>query len=264
MNEINSPRMIFFEDFENIFGISAYLHRISGYVTHGHNFYEFECVISGSCTVTINGKCHTAEKGDIIFVTPADVHSYNSNDGEKIRMLTVHIDSTALISNGRLTAGVIKGAPHLFDTLRNLYEEYRDNSPWRKALLKNLIDRVILLYMKHKTPLETQDIPTDVTGAVYYINKHFSEPLTLAGVSAHCGYNPSYFSRKFKQYTNYSFVSYLNHVRLVYAINLLNTDTDKSVGEISAECGFNSIRHFNREFRREFEITPSEYRRKEN
>ena len=260
MQKTDNAPMLFFEEFENIYGVSAYLHKFKGYSSHGHNFYEIECIVSGQCDYTLNGKSFFVKAGDVLFVTPADTHSYTSI-GSAMKVITVHIDSTSLISKGRLVPDVISDCPRLFEAVKTLYEEFRDPSPYRKALLKNIIERILLLYVKNRSLGNLEDIPKDITSAVEYIGKHYFEPITLSEVSKLCGYNSSYFCRKFKQYINYSFVSYLNHIRLVNAVNLLTGSPEKSVTEISSDCGFATIRHFNREFKKEFDCSPSEYRK---
>ena len=48
--------------------------------------------------------------------------------------------------------------------------------------------------------------------------------------------------------------------RLETATRLLD-DTKKSITEVALESGFQSVRNFNRAFRKKMKISPSEYRR---
>jgi AraC family cel operon transcriptional repressor len=54
-------------------------------------------------------------------------------------------------------------------------------------------------------------------------------------------------------------VEYVNHVRMEHAKRLL-THTDKSIEEISEECGIKSRRHFYRLFKEATGGTPKQYR----
>jgi len=58
------------------------------------------------------------------------------------------------------------------------------------------------------------------------------------------------------------FTTLLNAVRIDNAISLI-ADTDKSMTEIAFECGFGSIRNFNRIFMDSMKMTPSEFRKKQ-
>ena len=69
--------------------------------------------------------------------------------------------------------------------------------------------------------------------------------------------NPAYFSRLFHKLTGITFSQYLNYVKVKNAVNLLKTEINSSVTEISARCGFATIRNFNRIFKEYTGYTPS-------
>lgn len=60
---------------------------------------------------------------------------------------------------------------------------------------------------------------------------------------------------------NMGFNDYVNSLRVSNACKYLRK-TDKSITEISNIVGFNTLRTFNRAFRKQLGITPSEYRTK--
>ncbi|MBR5507608.1 MAG: helix-turn-helix transcriptional regulator [Clostridia bacterium] len=64
------------------------------------------------------------------------------------------------------------------------------------------------------------------------------------------------FSEKFR----IPFRTYINTLRLREAVKLLE-NTSKSITEIAAESGFETIRTFNRSFTQSFGISPSQYRK---
>ena len=57
-----------------------------------------------------------------------------------------------------------------------------------------------------------------------------------------------------------NFTDYVNHYRIQLAREYLS-ETDKNITEIADLCGFDTIRNFNRIFKKECEMTPGEYRR---
>ena len=57
-----------------------------------------------------------------------------------------------------------------------------------------------------------------------------------------------------------TFSMYLNHIRVNKAIDLIQ-NTDLSMTEIAMNCGFETIRNFNRVFKEIMGCTPSEYLR---
>ncbi|MBQ5324426.1 MAG: helix-turn-helix transcriptional regulator, partial [Oscillospiraceae bacterium] len=57
-----------------------------------------------------------------------------------------------------------------------------------------------------------------------------------------------------------NFSDYLILFRLERALNAIN-HSEKNLTDIAFDCGFNSIRSFNRAFQNYLKITPSEYRK---
>lgn len=93
-----------------------------------------------------------------------------------------------------------------------------------------------------------------------YIEKNYSEPISLEEVSQIVFMSPSSFSRFFKKTTSKTFVSYLNEYRINNAIKLL-LQTDKDVQTIGYECGFTNIPNFFRQFKKQTTYSPNEYRK---
>ncbi len=96
--------------------------------------------------------------------------------------------------------------------------------------------------------------------AKQYIQKHFSQPLTLEEVSAAAGFSVNYFSTLFKKETGEGFSKYLTRVRMEEAKELLR-ETGLSVQEILKRVGYGDIKHFTRVFRAETGLTPGEFRK---
>lgn len=95
---------------------------------------------------------------------------------------------------------------------------------------------------------------------VQYIMEHFQEPLTLESLARELHVNKYYISNLFSSRLQTNFRRYLNHVRLEYAMQLINT-SDAPLIDVWAEAGFNSQRSFNRAFVEIMGVTPMEYRK---
>lgn len=70
----------------------------------------------------------------------------------------------------------------------------------------------------------------------------------------------SHLNRKIKAITDFSTSGYILNIRLNRAKKLLIT-TQKQIGEVAMDCGFNDFAYFSRTFKKEFGITPSQYQR---
>ena len=92
-----------------------------------------------------------------------------------------------------------------------------------------------------------------------YIDENLASDLTLASLAARYFYNPSYFSRIFKEKFQYSFVEYVNRKRIDHALELL-CESALSVEDISARVGFSDRSNFYHAFAKYVGSTPSEFR----
>ncbi|MGN7456675.1 helix-turn-helix domain-containing protein [Paenibacillus pasadenensis] len=99
----------------------------------------------------------------------------------------------------------------------------------------------------------------DMQKAVEYLQEHYAEDVNMAVVSNHISLNYTYFSQAFKEHTGESFSSYLRKLRLNRAKDLLSS-SDLKVYEISAQSGFDNVKHFTRVFKEAEGITPLEFR----
>ena len=94
-----------------------------------------------------------------------------------------------------------------------------------------------------------------------YLNKQYTHPITLEEVSSFAAMNPTAFCRFFKESTGKTFKQYILEMRIGYACKLL-MNSRLSITDVSMECGFESIVHFNRSFKRFTGVTPTLYKNK--
>ncbi len=83
--------------------------------------------------------------------------------------------------------------------------------------------------------------------------------LRLADAATRAGISITHFSHLFHKETGVPFTSFVQSRRIEEAKRLL-AETDKTITEICFECGFNSLTHFNRVFRRGEGCSPTQYR----
>ena len=100
-----------------------------------------------------------------------------------------------------------------------------------------------------------------VSDAVNYIHAHAGDNITLSDLCAVCrGISPQYLCRLFKRYMEMRPVEYIRKVRISRAKKLLS-NTDLTVQEVAAKCGFESPTYFYRCWNKTEKDSPAEYRR---
>lgn len=99
-----------------------------------------------------------------------------------------------------------------------------------------------------------------VNSAKMYLQEHYHESdMTLEKVSNHLHISPTYFSTIFKKETRLTFINYLTMLRMDSAKSLLRT-TNKKTFEIAVSVGYSDPNYFSYCFKKNFNISPSEYR----
>lgn len=92
-----------------------------------------------------------------------------------------------------------------------------------------------------------------------YIETHYRSNITLEEVSKLADMTPTSFCRFFSSHTGRTLSDYIASVRIGHATHLLLT-SDMGVAEICYDCGFNTISHFNRSFKKLKNCSPSQFR----
>ncbi|NOY74211.1 MAG: helix-turn-helix domain-containing protein [Kiritimatiellaeota bacterium] len=95
---------------------------------------------------------------------------------------------------------------------------------------------------------------------VAYLQRHYSENVSLDSASKSLGASQSSVMHKLKEEKETTFSRILNGIRIKEAKRLL-TFTSFSLSEISRRCGFNDQSYFTKVFSKHVNITPSEFRR---
>jgi transcriptional regulator GlxA family with amidase domain len=74
--------------------------------------------------------------------------------------------------------------------------------------------------------------------------------------------SPYYISRMFKEVTGFSFVHYLNLIRVKEAQRLLQR-TEMKITDVALSVGFDNFSHFGKTFKSITQTTPREYRKQQ-
>ena len=111
------------------------------------------------------------------------------------------------------------------------------------------------LKQKHES-----DAERPIRLAKQYIQRHFSDQITLEEVSSVVGLSTAYFSVQFKKAEGEGFAKYLINVRMEQAKILLR-ETSSSVSEICRRVGYNDLTHFTHTFEKATGVKPAVYRK---
>ena len=111
-----------------------------------------------------------------------------------------------------------------------------------------------------KTPVSTDGC---IQKAIRYIQQNTNQHLTVGDVASYVGFSKSYFSAYFKKTLGFSISTFILRCKLEEGKELLQY-TNKSISTISTFLCFSSQSHFQTAFKKQFGMTPNEYRRKQS
>ena len=97
-------------------------------------------------------------------------------------------------------------------------------------------------------------------GLSLLIDFHYSEYLSLSVIARALNVNASYLSSQFKKMTGSTVTEYINSTRIKHALPLL-AQSNRSIEDIAASCGFDDMNYFARVFKKVQGISPSAYRK---
>lgn len=233
------------------------------FVSHCHYTFEVVFVTEGAITIEKEKEVYTLTPGDAVAIMPFEKHSFVTDAQAGSRVFAFQI-SPKLISNWDLCfAGkTLKESRRRFSPamLEELYHSLKDMDG-NLIQLNGLFFRIIQEFLRDNeliTAYQPDDLCLD---ALRYISEHFRKNITLKDVAKALNVNAVYLSRIFTKKIKFKFVDCVNSFRLQEATALLSS-REKSISEICYECGFGSLRQFNRLFLRAMSCTPSEYRKK--
>ena len=110
----------------------------------------------------------------------------------------------------------------------------------------------------------TSKLPKGISSEVYrsmvYIQNHTNESIGIEDVTAQVHRSSSYLMRRFKAELGMSIGEYITKCKLEEACELL-TYGDRSLAEISAYLGYSSQSYFQNVFKRQYGMTPMQYRK---
>ena len=249
---------------------------------HMHNFIELMFVYRGRITHVIENKRITLEEGDIIILGRSTSHSIETTSENEIGVnLIISCDllesilsdmrkeSTLATSELQELLDVKSGRYLLFPTshdenvsglMDNIISSYVLSESINEYILRTSLSLLICYlssYLESLSPFSGKDIKTRLLN---YVSTSYSTA-TLAEAADFFGLSVPYLSRWIAKNIGKTFKELLMNERFSAACELLS-ETEMPISDIIRTVGYENSSYFHKEFKKRFEITPHEYRKK--
>lgn len=220
---------------------------------------------NGNGIIEIDGISHQASPGDICLIDCYKPHSYRSlNEWE---ILWFHFDGNnsrsffEYLCDGEPFFHILPQHPTHFEiTWEQLYAILSQRVQPNQFIISQYISQSLtLLALSCTHKLNTENYSDFINSSLKYIHHHLSEEITVEILAKRVSLSPYYFLRKFKEEIGYTPYRYILISRIHLAEFLLKTSTD-SIKIIAYQCGFHTEHSFCTSFKKETNMTPTEYR----
>ena len=242
---------------------------------HLHEFIEIVYIRNGNGVHGIDGVEYAVSRGSLLFINYRQVHYFSgdmdfvnilidpkwisenlidSENAFELLSLSAFSDFQSLTPGKALLRFDGAGRARIERLLEQMQMEEAAKEPGYDTVLKAQINILLTLIFRRMLP------KVDGFDFAEYIRAHCDEKLTLESLARECFYNPSYFSRLFREHYGMTVTEYINRSRVEKAKELLDS-TNMSAEEISRQVGYVSKTAFYKRFAESVGMTPQQYRK---
>lgn len=244
---------------------------------HQHEELQLSLIVRGCGKVVVGDSVHQFSMGDFFVIGSNCPHLFQSEvTSEDVKMISLFFTSSSF-GNNFFDLADLSEIKSFFDlsnegfaltSNKNEVNDLMIELPMQDKLTRfiKLLQLLKLLCKSEKKVLTDFIYPKKIGSrdgqrlqVIYdFVINNFQNEINLDTVSKLAFMTPNAFCRFFKNRTNKTFFQFLIELRLQHACQLLH-DTDLPIAEIAEQSGFNSISNFNRQFKTQKKMSPSQF-----
>lgn len=256
------------------------------FLCHCHAEFELALVLKGCVEYQLEQTAVRLSSGEGIFINSKALHSARQLVPDSV---IFNIEFLSSLFNTVITSSLYQkyfnpvaiknttGCQILPDTkegseilrcLMNIHNSTLGEFAYELSCMENVLhiwrNLLSLIKQTEAAPLSPDDILREhrMRKMVAFIQSHFDSPITIEDIAASTNISRSECFRCFSIFCSTAPMEYVNRYRLQYAAQKLSTTGD-SISDICFASGFSSVSYFGKAFRKAYELSPSDYRKKE-
>jgi AraC-like DNA-binding protein len=237
---------------------------------HEHTFYELALVLGGRCTWRLGPRRRVAlRSGQAILLKPRVRHCEEIEPSEEARLAWLGFDFAGPSPEWCHRAVALEeDAAEIASYYDAIDHEHHLTDARSQTRVDLALQSLLLLFerraegSRRPTAVTTSLNPRQtrtVESAAHYFRRNLQHPLSIAQVAAYHSLCPAHFSSLFHRHHRITPRGFLRQARLQSAADLL-AESELTLKEIAAKCGFVDAAHFCKSFKEERRITPGLFR----
>jgi AraC-like DNA-binding protein len=244
---------------------------------HVHECCEVLLCLAGGEHFLIDNRVYDVGNGDLFVINQFEAHKVTVQDDSTFKRFVLQIHPTFLYANSTETTNLLdcflhdRGSrnklslsPEEAKAMTDMFRELNEVNAYGDDLLKKYTVLRILIYINQlfathtDEPAVAGDQHRAVRLAIDYINRNYSQNLTLDVISKVCFVSVNQLCRLFRQFCGTTVSKYLMSKRITEAKKLLSSG--RNVTDTAYLCGFNDYANFIRAFKKHVGISPASIR----
>ena len=252
---------------------------------HNHSFVEVLYCIAGDMEYLLGTKRYRIRRGDVVIIPPGVSHEpliSTIREHEYYERIVIWISSAQVTRirqiwpeedwslfeappEGSPGEGCVLHTEELRDPLiresfeRLVAESERELPGWEPAVSGGTLSLMVLLTRAiSRKGRPVSDNPELIDRIIRYVEDNVSNRITLEETARYFLISESTLSKTFRSHMDTSFYQFVKQRRLNAAKSLLSEDI--ALSEIPEQVGFCDYASFYRAFKKEYQLTPSQYR----
>ncbi len=249
-------------------------------VPHFHEDIEIMTIKEGRQMYVVNGKNILLNKGDTIVVNSNQIHYNVCVDGETAKYV-IAVIHPGILSNS--VAVEMQAIRPITDNTELSYLRFRSINENTEAIRDIVLGLPSIRHDPFKVTMQfyqiwdiirrqaesygmTEETVSDpgmqsFKSMMHFIANNYQEQITLSDIAGSGSISKSLCNKLFHQYVGESPINYLMHLRSRKVAELLRAGK-MPMAEIASQTGFRGVSYMAETFRKFFESSPREYRKK--
>ncbi len=254
--------------------------KVLGHDSRLHEAIEIKYVLKGKINVMVETDVISADKGEIIFMNPYEVHSNvpaESTGEYALLMIGLDYFNSVGISNINLRRLMIDTQlrikrhiknPEISRIIEKIITENPSKNEYSDILVSALMQQLFAILLRDEQDMKDNSLLEDraknyktIEPAVIMLRDEYNKTFSGDALAQACNLNRDYFCRVFKKAMGKTPIEYHTECRIRIA-DLLLKQGNMSIKEISQSVGFEDVSYFSRVYKKIKGISPNQKKSK--